>query len=296
MYGRGHVRTRISIGWVAPVAAVVVVAALLASSRVAGPKVVAGPAGPSASLAASVGSASIATSPSYGTPTSTPSELAPSASPAEAGGLKIATSDPGFSGGDALDGGTLRVERRGSSLCFYATSGAPGPKTALVWPYGFSAGSDGHSILGPDRQELARVRDLVTLGGGAPPPGYRPTASQDPCGYGAIFWVSSVATVNGSPVHVGEGSLVLTTRPRGQPNPCPTDAIEPVMLVMVDDHLKLRVLSSGVDVEASWPAGYFTRTDPIRIVSPDGRRIAIQGRETGDLHGAVGPTGILVCP
>jgi hypothetical protein len=208
--------------------------------------------------------------------------------------LPIATSPRGFSGGDALAGGTLGVETTGSMTCFYLA--APGDsKTALVWPYGFSAGGTPVAVLGPDGQRLAQAGDIVTLGGGAPPPGYVPADIQDPCGFGSLFWVSSVASVNGHDINIGEGSLQLTIRSSGAPADCPGLQLEPLMLVMVNEHLQLRVVSSGVDLEASWPVGYRTATDPIRVLDAKGSAIAVQGREVTDLIGTRSDGGISVC-
>ena len=196
---------------------------------------------------------------------------------------------------DALGGGTLGVEQRANAICFSVTPGDYGfSRTALIWPHGFSAGGDPISILGPDGQQLGRSGDLVTLGGGAPPRGFVPAPSQDPCGYGTIFWVSSVVSVNGHEWNIGEGSLRLTLRPSAD-GACQGTRLEPLMLVMVDEHLQLRVVSSGEDLEVTWPAGYVVRTNPIRVIGPSGKTVATQGRESDGLLGTIGPTSVTVC-
>ena len=208
----------------------------------------------------------------------------------------MATMAPETSGGDALGGGTLGLERLPGQACFWVSPGGYDyAKTALVWPHGFSARDNPVRLIGPDGQILARPGDLVTLGGGSPPPGFVPSATQDPCGIGNIFFVSSVVTVNGKPINIGEGSLRLETRPDNGSTACPTESLEPLMPVMWNDRLELRIVATGEDVPATWPVGFHAMTNPIRVVDGNGHVVVAQGVETAKLRGTRTATSIDVC-
>ncbi len=203
---------------------------------------------------------------------------------------------PETSGGDALGGGTLGLERLSGQACFWVRPGGYDyARTALVWPHGFSARDNPVRLIGPDGQVLARLGDLVTLGGGSSPPGFVPGSTQDPCGIGNIFFVSSVVTVNGKPIDIGEGSLRLETRPDNGSTACPKEPLEPLMLVMSDDRLQLRGIAMGEDVPAIWPDGFHAMTNPIRVVDTKGRDVVIQGVETAKLRGVRTGMSIDVC-
>jgi photosystem II stability/assembly factor-like uncharacterized protein len=211
-------------------------------------------------------------------------------------GLAIVTIAPETSGGDALGGGTLGLDRLAGQACFWVSPGGYDyAKTALVWPHGFSARDNPVRLIGPDGQILARPGDLVTLGGGSPSPGFVPSPTQDPCGIGNIFFVSSVVTVNGKPMNIAEGSLRLETRPDNGSTACPAAPLEPLMLVMWDERLELRILASGENVPATWPSGFHAMTDPIRVVDGKGHVIVTQGVETANLRGTRTATSIDVC-
>jgi photosystem II stability/assembly factor-like uncharacterized protein len=211
-------------------------------------------------------------------------------------GLAIATMAPENSGGDALGGGTLGLERLPGQACFWVSpGGCDFAKTALVWPHGFSARDNPVRLIGPDGQILAHVGDLATLGGGSPPPGFVPSQTPDPCGIGNIFFVSSVVSVNGKPINIGEGSLRLETRPDNGSTGCPAAPLEPLMIVMWDERLQLRIVSTGENLPVTWPSGFHAMTDPIRVVDAKGRDVVIQGVETAKLRGTRTATSIDVC-
>jgi photosystem II stability/assembly factor-like uncharacterized protein len=210
--------------------------------------------------------------------------------------LAIATMAPEISGGDALGGGTLGLERLPGQACFWVSPGGYDyARTALVWPHGFSARDNPVRLIGPDGQVLARLGDLVTLGGGSPPPGFVPSSTQDPCGIGNIFFVSSVVTVNGTSINIGEGSLRIEISPDNGSTACLTEPLEPLMLVMWDERLELRIVATGENVPVTWPTGFHAITNPIRVVDRNGHAVVTQGLETATLRGTRTVTSIDIC-
>jgi hypothetical protein len=202
--------------------------------------------------------------------------------------LGLATSPSGSAAGDALAIGTLSGTIRNGIACLWLRPTATEQVTpaALVWPFGFGVESEPLRIIGPDGQIVAQVGDQVELGGGGPPVGYVPTSVQDPCGLGSVFVVSEVGSVNGTPSGVREGSLRLETRASGVPETCPSAALYPLMLVMSNDHLMLRIVGSGQDVDASWPDGFTARAGSrITILDPKGSVVMTQGDERADVRG-----------
>ncbi len=192
---------------------------------------------------------------------------------------------------DALLGGVLQGRSTSRAACFWIGSGAD--RQAIVWPHGFSAADDPLRIVGPDGQDLAAVGSAVELGGGVLP-GYHPTSEQDPCGIGALAIVSSIATVDGRSVEIGEGSLRIVTRPVAAIPSCPAEPIGSAMLVMVDGRLRVRL--DGLDLNATWPAGSVVRPGSrISVLAADGSTLAVQGVERETLRGIRSAAGIDLC-
>ncbi len=137
------------------------------------------------------------------------SASAPSSSSASAalmpGELMLATSPPSNIGaGDSRLDGILRGKVLDGHACFWVEPPtATTIRMALAWPFGYHAYADPLSIHAPDYRVIALVGDSITLGGGGPPVDYQPTPEQDPCGFGAIFVVSGVLSVNGTPSNGG---------------------------------------------------------------------------------------------
>lgn len=175
-----------------------------------------------------------------------------------------------------------------------AEDGVDPVRTALIWPTGFEALDDPLRILGPDAQILARVGDVVELGGGGPAVDYVPTSQQDPCQIGRVFYRSVVATVNGTRVDTGAGSLQIVTRQLGSPGTCGAAFMDPVMLVMSGGHLQLRM--DGTDWEVSWPHG-FSAVPGERITILDGNGVVVlrQGVESSTVRGSLVQDQIEVC-
>ena len=214
------------------------------------------------------------------------------------GTLALATNPAGGGGGDALAAGRVGGMVVDDRACFWIEpldSGAvEADWTALVWPNGFGAVDDPLRLLTPDGQEVARVGDLVELGGGGPPIDYMPTSEQDPCGIGQIFSVSVVVRVNGKEINAGAGSLRITTRQPGDPGTCGPTFLDPVMLVMSDSRLQLRM--SGVDRDATWPHGFKAMAgDRITIVDQDGVVVLRQGVEMPTVRGSIVNDQVVVC-
>jgi hypothetical protein len=224
-------------------------------------------------------------------PAQTPDASPPPGSP-RGSTLAVATNVPGAGGSDALAIGRLGGERRDGTACTWLSQGSL--RTALLWPFGFSALDDPLRLIGPDGQVLAVVGDDLELGGGGPPVDFVPTAAQDPCGVGRLFAVSTVGTVNGQRVDVGEGSLRLVTRPPGAAMSCPASFLQPVMLVMTDGRLRLR--TGGQDVDVSWPAGFSVLPgNRIRIVDAKGGAVMTQGVPVDDARGIATGGRIDIC-
>ncbi len=115
------------------------------------------------------------------------------------GELLLATSPPGsVGGGDARLEGILHGKTLDGHACFWVEPPtATTTRMALVWPSGYHAYLDPPlSIHAPDYRVIALAGESIALGGGGPPVDYQPTTEQDPCGFGAIFVVSGVVSVN----------------------------------------------------------------------------------------------------
>lgn len=207
----------------------------------------------------------------------------------------LATLPPGTTAGDALAVGTLGGQVAEGSACFWIDVPS-GDRTALVWPYGFSAAvADSLVVRGPDGQVLARVGDHVQVGGGGPAATATIGPEEDPCGIGRLFRVSVVRSVNDGLVEVGYGSLRLVTRAAGAADSCPTEALPALILVMSDGALRLRT-DSGADLDATWPSGFTASPgDRITIAGPTGGVLVTQGVPTAGLHGVLGPTSVEIC-
>jgi hypothetical protein len=257
------------------------------------------PAGPpnGQSSASSVAS-STGDQPSASIGPPSPTSGVPSPSSTDAAGLALATNPPDGGGSDALAVGRLGGTVVDDRACFWieptASGGVDVVRTALIWPHGFRAVDDPLRLLTPDRQSVARIGDLVELGGGGPPVAYVPTSQQDPCQIGRIFSVSVVVSVNGARVDVSSGSLQITTRPLGDTGTCGATFLDPLMLVMTDEHLQLRM--NVVDWEASWPYGFkAVGGERITIVDNNGVVVLRQGDETPTVRGSIVSDQIEVC-
>lgn len=127
--------------------------------------------------------------------------------------IPLPTSPPGEHFGDALfedvrlDGDP---ELNGGCLWLELTRDAPGggdpagTRTSAIWPYGFRGYRDPLRLVGPDGRLVARVGDVLSVGGGSPPVGYVIPPAQDPCGTGQVWAVSEVVSVNGVTVRIGQ--------------------------------------------------------------------------------------------
>jgi len=294
---RPRSRPRTRLAWAIPPAVagslvVIALVTILGRAAPSGPGTSAGiptptvgetPAGTVAS-----GAPSAAASPSPGAMASSPPPQVPS------GSLVVATLPPGAGAGDALASGLLGGRELGGTGCFWVDIQG-GSREALVWPHGFAASADPLAILGPDGQLLATTGDTVDLGGGAPAAGASITRAEDPCSLGRLFLVSVVASVNGTPVSVGEGSLRLTTRPAGAVAACPSGYLPTLTLVMAGGSLRLRP-ANGADLNASWPDLFGAKPGArIMVVDPSGRVVATQGVGAANLRGQISATGVAVC-
>jgi hypothetical protein len=193
---------------------------------------------------------------------------------------------------DALAAGVLGGVAAPEVACFWFEG--EGRRTALVWPFGFSARFDPLRLLGGDGQVLATIGDEVELGGGVLPIDRQPRPPDDPCGTGAIFIVSEVATVDGVPLHVRGGSLALDVR--STPDTACQNASEVELLLVMDDgRLRVRDGISGPSRPATWPPGS-TAHWGLRIVvlDADGDDLMLQGVEQV-LRARVGDQLIDVC-
>jgi hypothetical protein len=216
------------------------------------------------------------------------------------GEVAVRTAPPESGGADALGGGVLGGKVLNGVACFWFDqphSTDPANRVAIGWPFGFRALVNPLRIVGPDGQVLARVGDLVEAGGGGSPSGEALTAEQDPCRIGRFFAVGEVAaTVGGRRMWIGEGSLALITRPKGMHSDCPGAPLEPLMLVMSDSRLRLRLIDRGIDVEATWPAGFqATRPNQAEVLDPSGRLVMEQGREVRNARGVATEAGLAIC-
>jgi hypothetical protein len=255
--------------------------------------------------------ASVSVTPSASVPEATTSARAPGEDPGampaattrlsfSPGEVALHTAPPGSGGADALGGGVLGGKTLNGVACFWFDqpgSTDPANRVAIGWPFGFRAFVNPLRIVGPDGEVLARVGDLVEAGGGGAPPGEALTPAQDPCGIGRFFAVGEVAVaVGGRRMWISEGSLALVTRPKGMLSDCPAAPLEPLMLVMSDSHLRLRLIDPGVDVDAIWPAGFSAiRPNNAEVLDAGGRLVIEQGREVRDARGVATATGLAIC-
>jgi len=212
----------------------------------------------------------------------------------------VRTAPPESGGADALGGGVLGGKVLNGVACFWfdqPNSADPANRVAIGWPFGFRAFVRPLRIVGPDGQVLARVGDVVEAGGGGSPPGEPLTAEQDPCRIGRFFAIGEVAaTVGGTRMWIGEGSLALLTRPKGLRSDCPGAPLEPLMLVMSDSRLRLRLIDRGVDIDATWPAGFQAiRPNGAQILDSSGRLVMEQGREVRNARGVATEAGLAIC-
>ena len=255
--------------------------------------------------------ASVSVTPLASVPEATTSARAPSEDPGAMAGapkqpsfspgeVALHTAPPESGGADALGGGVLCGKTMNGVACFWFDQPGitdPANRVAIGWPFGFRAFVDPLRIVGPDGEVLARVGDLIEAGGGGSPPGEALTPAQDPCGIGRFFAVGEVAaTVGGRRMWISEGSLALVTRPKGMLSDCPAAPLEPLMLVMSDSRLRLRLVDPGVDVDATWPAGFSAiRPNNAEVIDASGRLVMEQGREVRDARGVATATGLAIC-
>lgn len=126
-----------------------------------------------------------------------------SGSPAISGAIPVATAPPATFGMDARGVGTLGGKIERDQACFWLVSDQ-GSRTALIWPYGFTAQREPLRVLASDGSVIAAPGDRIEIGGGAfPGP---PTPKDDPCGIGKDFIVSAVVSVNGAAPSFKAGS------------------------------------------------------------------------------------------
>lgn len=242
----------------------------------------------------------VATSPSSPSEVPAAASSSPSLSPDEIALPTRAPHDPG--GGDALLTGVLGGTARNGGWCIWVEA-ADGyeystavTRASIIWPFGFHAFVNPLRVVGPDGQVLAKVGDTIELGGGGPPQDYVPTPAQDPCALGQIFSISSVGSVNGIAIGIGEGSLKLVTRSPGSSVACPSTFLEPVMLVMGDERLQLRILSSGRDLNVTWPPGFTARPgNRISVIDDNGMVVMTQGVEVSNARGTATDNQIEFC-
>lgn len=125
--------------------------------------------------------------------------------------IPLPTSEPGAGGSDALLpdarlGGD--PDQNGGCLWLEAPYAAPadgdaGSRLSAIWPHGLRAFRDPLRLVGPDGQVIARVGDILSVGGGFPPVDYVIPPEFDPCGTGQVFAVSEIVSVNGVVVRIG---------------------------------------------------------------------------------------------
>lgn len=214
--------------------------------------------------------------------------------------IAIPTSPPLSAAGDALLSGTLGGEATVGGGCLWVAQPGQGDqtlaRTSIVWPFGFRAFVNPLRLVGPDNETIAKVGDTLELAGGAPPPSYAPTVAQDPCGVGGIYVASGIESVNHVPVGIGKGSMQLKTRAAGTMGDCPSTFLSPIMLVMGDEGLQLRVVRSGENLDARWPDGFTARPgNRIVVVDGDEQVVMTQGVERTDARGEVRSNVIEFC-
>lgn len=125
--------------------------------------------------------------------------------------IPLPTSPPGEHFGDALiENARLGGDPYLNGGCLWLESAqdppggvSPGTRTSAIWRYGFRAFRDPLRLVGPDGQVVARVGDILSLGGGSPPVDFVVPPELDPCGTGQVFAVSEVVSVNGVVVRIG---------------------------------------------------------------------------------------------
>lgn len=209
------------------------------------------------------------------------------------GSLQIATTPPDAPGMDALGIGKLAGKSQDGIGCFWLISPS-GLKTALVWPFGFTAGSDPLEVLGGDGQLIAEPGDQVELGGGSFP-NRAPTPGDDPCDIGTAFIVSTVAAVNGVQLNVGAGSLKLDTRALGELTECRDAPTANLTVAMIDGKVEV-MLPSGASLPATWPAGFSAHWgNRVGIADGAAKTVMTQGVRDADVRALLGKDRVDIC-
>jgi hypothetical protein len=209
------------------------------------------------------------------------------------GDLAVATTAPDSPGMDALGTGTLGGKTDRGVGCFWLASSG-GSRTALVWPFGFTAQTDPLRLLGGDGQVVAQSGDRVELGGGSFPDSV-PRPEDDPCSIGTTFIVSTVAAVNGVQVNVGAGSLKLETRAPGSLPSCSDAAATDLMVVMANGEVEV-MLPSGLSLPATWPAGFAARWgNRVEVTDDTAVPVMTQGVRNADVKALMASDHVDIC-
>lgn len=194
---------------------------------------------------------------------------------------------------DALGTGTLGGKTHAGMGCFWLASSS-GSRTALVWPYGFTAQTDPLRLLGGDGQLVAAPGDRVELGGGSFPNSV-PPPEDDPCSIGTTFIVSTIVAVNDVQVNVGGGSLKLHTRAPGSLPSCSDAATTDLMVVMADGEVEV-MLPSGVSLPATWPAGFSARWgNRVEVTDDMAAPVMTQGVRSVDVKALIASDHVDIC-
>lgn len=170
--------------------------------------------------------------------------------------------------------------------CLYVASSVPpedDSRYLIVWPHNFELriSNDAIEVLGASGQVVARVGDLVRLGGSEVRQGVRPDVVPDAC-HGP-YWIASPTVTWGE--QAAATQTALSASPFGvflhQSEPEDSVDIDPGVLtgqlVVVDDCLRVNV-DEGNSYLIIWPPNYSLDAAPmIRVLNGEGQVVARVG-------------------
>ena len=170
------------------------------------------------------------------------------------------------------------AQQDGADPCLWLEQ-IDGKLVSVLWPYGYRAAVDPIRVVDAAGNTIATVGDRVELVGGGSR--QRP----DRCDVGeSTYAVGSVRVLE-----PGVGTTPLPTLPESTPkmdDSIPSATLRGSREGDADPCLHLE-LEDGKTVSVLWPHGYSARSDPLRLIDPEGATVATVGDEIRLSGGAV---------